>query len=63
MTKKILVPVDLAHTEKLEKALNTAADLARGTGAEIVYAGVAQSQPSEVAHNTCLLYTSDAADD
>jgi len=51
MYKKIIVPVDLAHADKLEKALATAADLAKHYGAATCYVGVTTSEPSAVAHN------------
>ena len=50
MYKKIMVPVDLAHTDRLEKALNTAADLARHYKIPICYVGVTASTPDAVAH-------------
>lgn len=50
MFNKIMVPVDLAHSEKLQRALGCAADLARHYGAEIVYVGVAAATPGSVAH-------------
>ena len=51
MFKKILVPVDLAHAEKLGKALQAAGGLARLYNAEICFAGVTPTTPSEVAPN------------
>lgn len=51
MYKKILVPVDLAHLERLEKALKTASDLAGHYGAELCYVGVTATTPGPVAHN------------
>ena len=51
MYKKILVPVDLAHLERLEKALQSAADLARHYGAGLCYVGVTANTPGPVAHN------------
>jgi len=51
MYERILVPVDLAHADKLEKALTTAADLAKHYKASICCVGVTTSAPSEVAHN------------
>jgi nucleotide-binding universal stress UspA family protein len=50
MYSKILVPVDLEHAESLEKALNTAADLAGHYGASVCLLGVTASAPSAVAH-------------
>ena len=50
MYKKIMVPVDLAHAERLEKALRTAADLSTQYGAAVCYVGVTPNTPSAVAH-------------
>jgi nucleotide-binding universal stress UspA family protein len=50
MYKKIMVPVDLAHVERLEKAITTAADLAKQYGATICFVGVTAETPTEVAH-------------
>jgi nucleotide-binding universal stress UspA family protein len=49
MYKTIMVPVDLAHAARLEKALATAADLCRHYGATAVYVGVTTSVPSSIA--------------
>lgn len=49
MFKKIMVPVDLAHLEALEKPLTVAADMARHYHAALCYVGVTTSQPSSVA--------------
>lgn len=51
MYSKILVPVDLAHADKLEKSLETAARLARMENATLVYCGVTAGTPGAVAHN------------
>lgn len=51
MYKKIMVPVDLAHIERLEKAITTATDLARHYGIPICLAGVTAETPTEVAHS------------
>lgn len=51
MFSRILVPVDLAHPQELEKALQIAANLARNYGAPICYVGVTEETPSPVAHN------------
>lgn len=51
MYKTIFVPVDLFHVGTLDKALATAADLAKQYGATAVYVGVTSTAPSEVAHN------------
>ncbi len=50
MYTRILVPVDLAHIDKLGKALETAAKIAKGDGATLIYTGVTSSEPSAVAH-------------
>ncbi|WP_322866976.1 universal stress protein [Aquicoccus sp. G2-2] len=49
--KRIMVPVDLAHIEKLEGALSCAADLARHYDIPITYVGVTGTAPSSIAHN------------
>ncbi len=51
MYKKIMVPVDLGHSEKLDKALATAADLSQHYKASVQLVGVTGSAPSSVAHN------------
>ena len=51
MYKKIMVPVDLRHTEKLDKALATAADLSKHYGAPAQMVAVTASTPSSVAHS------------
>lgn len=50
MFNRIMVPVDLAHADKLDKALRCAADLAKHYGATVVYVGVAAATPGSVAH-------------
>lgn len=49
MTSKILVPVDLEHTDKLAKALDVAATVARADNAEVCFLGVTGTEPSAVA--------------
>ncbi|RRQ22881.1 universal stress protein [Thiohalobacter thiocyanaticus] len=49
MFNRIMVPVDLAHLNALEKSLTVAADLARHYEAALCYVGVTTSQPSAVA--------------
>lgn len=49
MFKSIMVPVDLAHLDALEKPLTVAADMARHYNAPLCYVGVTTSQPSSVA--------------
>lgn len=51
MFSKIMVPVDLAHLDALQKPLAVAADMANHYGAALCYVGVTTSQPSSVAHN------------
>ena len=50
MYTKIMVPVDLAHVEKLDKALTTATDLARYYRIPICYVGLTAEAPTSVAH-------------
>lgn len=51
MYKKIMVPIDLAHTDKLDKALTTAADLSKHYGAPMCFVGVTAAVPSAVARD------------
>jgi nucleotide-binding universal stress UspA family protein len=51
MYRKILVPVDLTHKEKLSKALDTAVDIAKHYNATLCYVAVTNTTPSSVAHN------------
>ena len=51
MYKKIMVPVDLGHTEALGKALATAADLSRVYSAPVQMVAVTPTAPTAVAHN------------
>ena len=51
MYTHIMVPVDLAHVERLDKALRTAADLAKHYSCSVTYVGVTMSAPTSVAHN------------
>ena len=51
MYSRIVVPVALAHTDKLEKALATAADLGQHYGAKLHMVGVTSPAPDEVSHN------------
>lgn len=51
MYKKIMVPVDLAHVEKLDKAIMTAANLAKHFKVPICFVGVTAETPTEVAHS------------
>lgn len=49
--KKIMVPVDLVHAEKLAHALDAAASLAKLYGAPVTYVGVTASLPGPLGHN------------
>jgi nucleotide-binding universal stress UspA family protein len=51
MYERILAPVDLAHPDRIEKALRTASDLASHYGSDLVLVGVTGIEPSAVAHN------------
>ncbi|KAA3634696.1 MAG: universal stress protein [Proteobacteria bacterium] len=51
MYKKIMVPVDLGHVERLEKALTTAADLSNHYRIPLCYVGVSAATPGSLAHN------------
>lgn len=48
---RIMAPVDLAHVEKLGRALECAADLAKHYGLPVTYVGITAAAPSKVAHN------------
>ena len=50
MYKKIAVPVDLAHTNKLGKAIDVAADVAKLYGADVTYIGVTAATPGPEGH-------------
>ena len=49
MYSNIMIPVDLRHTDHLDKALSVAADIAKLYGAKPHIVGVVQAAPSEVA--------------
>lgn len=51
MYKKIMVPVDLTHTEQLEKALATAADLSKQYSIPVCYVSVSSAAPGPLSHN------------
>ena len=51
MYSTIMVPVDLAHADTVEKALITAGDLGKYYHARVVVVGVAHTAPGSVAHN------------
>lgn len=51
MYSTIMIPVDLEHADRLEKAITTAADLAKHYKARLHAVGVTGSAPGAVAHN------------
>ena len=51
MFERIMVPVDLAHADRLQKALDCAGDLGRHYNSKVIYVGVSASTPGTVAHN------------
>ena len=51
MYSKIMVPVDLAHVDRIEKAIATAADLARHYSIPLLFVSVTAETPTSVAHN------------
>ena len=51
MFRKIMIPVDLGHTEKLGKALDVGAKIAQSAGASICFVGVTGELPGNIAHN------------
>lgn len=51
MYSKIMVPVDLAHIDRLSKAITTATDLAKHYGIPICFVGITAEAPTEVAHS------------
>ena len=50
MYSKIMVPVDLTHVERLDKAIATATDLAKHYDIPLCFVGVTAETPTEVAH-------------
>ncbi|EKE70455.1 universal stress protein [Celeribacter baekdonensis] len=50
MFKKIVVPIDMSHVDRLQKALRVAGNLAQTHDASICYVGVTTPMPSSVAH-------------
>ncbi len=50
MYSNIMIPVDLKHVEKMDKALTVAADIAKLYGAKAHIVGVSQTVPTEIAH-------------
>ncbi|ARE39169.1 hypothetical protein RGUI_1028 [Rhodovulum sp. P5] len=51
MFNHILAPVDLAHIDRLTRALEATADLARHYGIGVTYVAVTTPQPGKVAHS------------
>lgn len=47
---KILIPIDLNHADKLEKAVSAGAYLAKSENIPIVFTAVASTVPSPLAH-------------
>ena len=50
MFKRIMAPVDLAHLDKLERALQVTAEEAKHHNAAVTYVSVSAAAPSKVAH-------------
>jgi len=50
MFSNIMIPVDLRHTDQMDKALSAAVDIAKLYGAKAHIVGVGQTLPTEVAH-------------
>ncbi|MCB1741686.1 MAG: universal stress protein [Gammaproteobacteria bacterium] len=50
MYEKIMVPVDLAHLDQLQKAIKTAADLARLYASRVCFVGATTPTPGPMAH-------------
>lgn len=50
MYQRIMVPVDLVHVGRIEKALETAADLSKHYHVPVTYVAVAATTPGEIAH-------------
>lgn len=51
MFKSIMVPVDLAHLDRIDRALQVAADLAGHYRAKVTYVSVTAPTPGPLAHN------------
>ena len=51
MLKSIMLPVDLAHEDMLNKSLDAAVSLAKLNKANLTLVGVTSSAPTDVAHN------------
>ena len=52
MFSKIMVPVDLAHLDSQERALDCGAGLAGFYGATMVFVGVTTEMPDPIAHSS-----------
>jgi len=46
-----MIPVDLEHADRLERALKTGADLAKLYDSTVTFVGITGVQPSKVAHS------------
>ncbi|MEM7425637.1 MAG: universal stress protein [Pseudomonadota bacterium] len=51
MFTKIMVPVDLEHTEQLSKSIEAAAGLSKQHSAAICFVGVGSAAPTAISHN------------
>lgn len=51
MFRKIMVPVDLAHSDEMNRAIEAAAVLGQAGGSEIIFVGVTSPQPNAIAHS------------
>lgn len=51
MFKRIMAPVDLAHREKLARALAATGDIAKHYNTPVTYVGVSASAPGTLGHN------------
>lgn len=50
MFKKMMVPIDMAHLDRLNRARQCAADLAKLYDVPVCYVGVTSTTPGKVAH-------------
>ena len=51
MYSKILLPIDLAHADKMEKAVVTAVEVAKAHDARLTMMGVSGEEPGSAAHD------------
>jgi nucleotide-binding universal stress UspA family protein len=51
MYNKVMVPVDLAHIDRLDKAITTATDIAKLYSIPMLFVGVTAETPTAIAHN------------